>query len=59
MALLPSMPPVEQVAVRNKTDAAYRAGSPTTVERGQASVSMSPTYYGSYIAPEPTAEVGD
>lgn len=52
MALLKSMPPVEQIAVRNKTEAAYQAGTPVTVETKQDTFAA-PTYYGSYIAPEP------
>lgn len=41
------------LAQRNTTDAAYRAGSPTTVEREQTQRSMSPTFYGTYVAPDP------
>jgi hypothetical protein len=52
MALAKSMPPVEKVADRNKSDAAYRAGSPTIVTREQRDVSMAPTFYGTYVAEE-------
>lgn len=52
MALAKSMGPVEKVADRNKTDAAYRAGSPTTVTRNESDVQMQPTFYGTYVAEE-------
>jgi hypothetical protein len=44
------------LARRNTSNAAYLADNPTTVERPQSDVSMSPTFYGTYVAPESSGE---
>lgn len=44
--LLKSMPPVEKVATRNTTDAAYQPDTPVSLDRPQTKTSMRPTFAG-------------